>query len=73
MTGVNSFKSPNFFAHHGGVNWSIFYQKLFLVLVEPEPVEPLLVAKKWSFPVSSWPSGWMNLLSEYIKLLQKVF
>ena len=29
MTGVNSFKSPNFFTHPGGVNWSIFRQNFF--------------------------------------------
>ena len=29
MTGVNSLKSPNFFTHPGGVNWSIFRQNFF--------------------------------------------
>ena len=29
MTGVNSLKSPNFFTHPGGVNWSIFRKNFF--------------------------------------------
>jgi hypothetical protein len=50
MTGVDGFKCPNFFTWTGQLNH-------FLVRLEPEPVEPLEVGKKWVLMASTRQNG----------------
>ena len=52
------------FTHLGWVNWNIFWQKFFLVWLEPVAVDPLLVDKNGIFCLIL--ANWLNEFSFWV-------